>query len=146
MLLLDQIISPNLTACLTAQTLGFGTGVVMSVLLFALLWRGAREQTGLLAKYKQVTFALMWNLGGLTGVLLEVVNGAQRSWWTASAGLMGYVGAAFFPLGFLALWQRPHAETSWEAKACRWLCRLTLASASVLTLLFLLRILGWGKP
>jgi two-component system LytT family sensor kinase len=142
----DQTISSTMTGCLTTQALGFGTGVVMSVLLFALLWRGAREQTGLRAKYKQVTFALMWNLGGLTGVLLEVVNGSDTSLWRASAGLLSFIGAAFFPLGYLALWQRPRAESSWQAKAYRWLCRLTLVSASLLTLVFLLRISGWSEP
>lgn len=144
MLLRDQTMSPTMTGCLTLQTLGFGTGVVMSVLLFVLLWRNKGEQTGLRAKYKQVIFALMWNLGGLAGVLLQIVNGAEPSLWKASAGLIGFIGAAFFPLGFLALWQRPQAETSWQAKAYRWLSRLTLVSASTLTVFFLTRILGLG--
>ncbi|NOT60694.1 MAG: histidine kinase [Acidobacteria bacterium] len=136
----------TMTSCLVAQTLGFGTGVVMSVLLLTLLWRGHRRQTGARGKYQQAIFALMWHLGGLMGMSLRVIYGERVSLWMALAVMLNFVGAAFFPLGFLALWQRPRDEHSWRAKACWWLCSATLVSASVLTLLFVLHFFNGGQP
>lgn len=128
----------NITdAYLIGQTLGFGAGVVMSMLLLALLRRAAARQPGAHAKYWQVTFALMWNLGGLLGELGNMADTPPNTPWMLAVAVLNFSGAAFFPVGFLMLWQRPRDENTWRAWACRWLCRATMVSASVLTLLFL---------
>ncbi len=137
---------PSIEACLIAQTLGFGAGVVMSVLLLNLLRRSVPNQTGAHAKYLQATFALMWNVGGLLGLLLEVAGVTWHSPWTMVASMLNFAGAAFFPMSFLALWQRPRAEHSWRATVAKATCRATFLSASILTLLFFLHLLGWGIP
>jgi two-component system LytT family sensor kinase len=119
------------------QTLGFGAGVVMSALLLDLLRRAAARQPGARAKYWQAAFALMWNLGGLLGELGNMAGVSPDSPWMLAVAAINFCGAAFFPVGFLMLWQRPRDENTWRAWACRWLCRATMVSAGVLTLLFL---------
>jgi two-component system, LytTR family, sensor kinase len=124
-------------AYLIGQTLGFGAGVVMSALLLNLLRRNTAGQPGARAKYWQAAFALMWNLGGLLGELGNLAGARLDSPWMLAVGVLNFCGAAFFPVGFLMLWQRPRDENTWRAWACRWLCRATMVSAGILTLLFL---------
>ncbi|MCI0390460.1 MAG: histidine kinase [Acidobacteria bacterium] len=124
------------------QTLGFSAGVVMSALLLDLLRRAAAKQPGARAKYWQVAFALMWNLGGLLGQLGNMAGALLSSPWMLAVMTLNFSGAAFFPVGFLMLWQRPRDENTWRALACRWLCRATMVSAGVLTLLFLKHCAG----
>lgn len=129
-------------AYLIGQTLGFGAGLVMSLLLLHLLQRRPDSQTDVPHKMWQAMFALMWNLGGLLGELGNLSGAPLTAPWMIGAGILNFTGAAFFPLGFLVLWRRPHGEKTWEARACRWLCRLTALSASLLTLRFLLTCAG----
>ncbi len=124
------------------QILGFGAGVVMSALLLNLLRRAAAGQPGAGAKYWQVAFALMWNLGGLLSQLGSMVGAPLGSPWMLAVVAINFSGAAFFPVGFLMLWQRPRDENMWRAWACRWLVRATMVSAGVLTLLFLKHCAG----
>src|SRR5262245_207550 len=127
------------------QTLGFGAGVVLSVLLLDLLRRAATRQPGARAKYWQAAFALMWNLGGLLGELGNLAGTSTNTPWMLAVGVLNFSGAAFFPVGFLMLWQRPRDENTWHAWACRWLCRATMVSAGALTLLFLNHCIGHAQ-
>ncbi len=131
---------------LIIQTLGFGAGVVMSALLLALLWRSPTNQSNRRAKYLQAIFALMWNAGGLAGEGLQILGTSPQSKLLIFVSLVNFSGAAFFPISFLALWQRPRDENSLRAKACQYLCNIAMINAALLTVLFLSTCTGPFRP
>jgi two-component system LytT family sensor kinase len=132
---------PEMTeAHLTSEILGFGTGLALSLLTLGLLRRGASQQSNSRARYHQTTSALMWYLGGLLSSLLVLFG--LREWWALMllARVMNFIGAAFFPSAFLAMWLNLSGEQSARTKACRILCRVSTLSAVALTLSFIVTI------
>lgn len=133
---------------LISHTLGYGVGVVLSVLLLGLLHRASlkfrhtstRNQPDARAKYYQAATALMWYLGGLLDTLPIVYGGSHNSRLGFAASILHFSGAAFFPAGFLALWRRPSDENSPRAKACSYLCTLAKVLGTILTICFIVII------
>src|SRR5215510_5093858 len=124
-------------AYLASEVLGFGAGVALSTLLLGLLRRGAGKQPDARARYYQAAAALMWNLGGLLEVLLILFGARERQALFQTVSVLHFSGAAFFPPAFLALWLKPSSEQSTQAKACRFLCRISFVSGVILTLSFI---------
>ncbi len=114
---------------LIAELLGFGTGAVLSVLLFLLVRRSAGRSPGtrLLA-----WSALLWNVFGLLSYLM-VLGGVPRGAWPVVLGRATYLsGGALFPVSFLQLWERPHQPGTWRSRAARWLLAIAKCSAALL--------------
>jgi two-component system, LytTR family, sensor kinase len=128
-------------AYLASEVLGFGAGVALSTLLLGLLRRGADKQSEAVARYYQAIAALMWNFGGLLGVLLTLFGARDYHALLRTAAILHISGAAFFPPAFLALWHKPSDEESTHAKACRSLCRASFVSGVILTLSFIAGVL-----
>jgi two-component system LytT family sensor kinase len=126
---------------LIAELLGFGTGTVLSVLLFLLVRRSADRSPGpLLLAHSTI----LWNVFGLLAYIM-IVFGVPRG---AAANLSGYAraisltGGALFPIAFLQLWWRPLPEGMWQARANRWLLELSRINAAwLIPFLFLCPIL-----
>lgn len=121
---------------LTSQALGFGAGLVMSVMLLTLMHRGARKQKDLQARYYYAGTALLWNLGGLLGALLPVFGFSSPALYITAA-ILNFTGAAFFPPSFLRLWQKPHDSHTLQARLCALLCSSALVSAFILIVLYI---------
>jgi two-component system LytT family sensor kinase len=126
---------------LIAELLGFGTGTVLSVLLFLLVRRSADRSPGPLLLAHS---AILWNVFGLLAYIM-ILSGAPRG---VAPGLSGYAraisltGGALFPIAFLQLWWRPLPETMWQARANRWLLELSRINAAwLIPFLFLCPIL-----
>ncbi|MGH9940538.1 MAG: sensor histidine kinase [Blastocatellia bacterium] len=128
--------SEIIEAHLAGEVLGFGAGLALSTLLLCLLRRGAGKQSDSRARYYQATAALMWNLGGLLGVLLVIFGMRDQRELLLTAEILRFGGAAFFPPAFLALWRKPSDERSTRAKACRFLCKTSFMSGIALMLIF----------
>jgi two-component system, LytTR family, sensor kinase len=129
--------SEVIDAYLASEVLGFGAGLALSTLLLGLLRRGTGKQPDAVARYYQAIAALMWNLGGLLGVLLTLFGARDHHALLQTASVLHFSGAAFFPPAFLALWRKPSDEQSVRAKACRFLCRTSFVSGIILTLSFI---------
>lgn len=126
---------------LIAELLGFGTGTVLSVLLYLLVRRSADRSPGprLLAQS-----ALLWNVFGLLAYVMILFGAAHAG----SASLSGFAraisltGGALFPIAFLQLWWRPLPEAMWQARANRWLFEVSRINAAwLIPFLFLCPIL-----
>lgn len=135
--MLHRLAPEMIEAHLAGEVLGFGAGLALSTLLLGLLRRGAGKQPNARARYYQATAALMWNLGGLLGILLTLFGAHDRQALLLSASVLHFSGAAFFPPTFLALWPKPSDEQSTRAKACRFLLRISFVSGVILTLSFI---------
>jgi hypothetical protein len=94
-------------AHLVTEVLGFGAGLALSTLLLGLLRRGEGKQSDAIARYYQAIAALLWNLGGLLGVLLTLFGARNHNVLFHLAAVLHFSGAAFFPPAFLALWSTP---------------------------------------
>jgi two-component system LytT family sensor kinase len=126
---------------LIAEILGFGTGTVLSVLLFLLVRQSADRSPGPLLLAHS---AILWNVFGLLAYIM-ILSGMPRG---TSANLSGYAraisltGGALFPIAFLQLWWRPLPEGMWQARANRWLLELARINAAwLIPFLFLCPIL-----
>jgi two-component system LytT family sensor kinase len=126
---------------LIAEILGFGTGTVLSILLFMLVRRSADRSPGPLLLAHS---ALLWNLFGLLAYVMILCGWPHGD----SADLSGFArsvsltGGALFPIAFLQLWWRPLPESMWQARANRWLLELARINAAwLIPFLFLCPIL-----
>lgn len=115
---------------LIAELLGFGTGTVLSVLLFLLVRRSADRSPGprLLAQS-----ALLWNVFGLLAYIMVLFGARQHGAAVLLSGFarsLSLTGGALFPIAFLQLWWRPLPEGMWQARANRWLLELARINAA----------------
>jgi two-component system, LytTR family, sensor kinase len=114
---------------LIAELLGFGTGTVLSVLLFLLVRRSADRSPGprLLAHS-----AMLWNVFGLLAYVM-ILFGAPHGDYASLSGFaraISLTGGALFPIAFLQLWWRPLPEGMWQARASGWLLTLSRINAA----------------
>ncbi|HKV39632.1 MAG TPA: histidine kinase [Blastocatellia bacterium] len=119
-----------------SAALGFSVGLVLSLLLLGLLRRRSYNGSGARARFFLVATALSWNLGGLLRALLFIFGASNWRLLVLIASVLHFSSAAFFPPAFLALWRKPSGENSARAKASRYVCRVSTASALVLTTCF----------
>lgn len=122
---------------LIAELLGFGTGTVLSILLFLLVRRSADRSPGprLLAHS-----AILWNVFGLLANVVILFDAPHRPLRNLPglARAVSLTGGVLFPIAFLQLWRRPLPQAMWQARASRWLLILAqLNAAWLLPLLFL---------
>jgi two-component system LytT family sensor kinase len=126
---------------LIAEILGFGTGTVLSILLFMLVRRSADRSPGPLLLAHS---ALLWNLFGLLAYVM-ILGGSPHGDPVNLSGFarsVSLTGGALFPIAFLQLWWRPLPEGMWQARANRWLLELARINAAwLIPFLFLCPIL-----
>jgi len=109
-----------------AELLGFGTGVVLWVLLAQLAGRMVRRVPGMLWL---VASSLLWNVCGLATIVLLLCGYELRSRGVVLVHATGVVGAAIFPISFLLLWREPGSHNRWQDAASRWLLRIAYVNA-----------------
>lgn len=114
---------------LIGQTLGFGAGLVIAVLLLLLIRRVSILTTDWWASYSLAAGILLWNLFGLTEVLLLVFGFPRSGTSTLLVSAAAFSGAALLPVSSLALWRKMAAADSWQDTASRWLYRVAILNA-----------------
>ena len=114
---------------LIGQTLGFGAGLVIAVLLLLLIRRVSILTTDWWASYSLAAGVLLWNLFGLIEVLLLVFGFPHSGTVTLLASAVAFSGAALLPVSFLALWRKQATAGSWQDTASRWLYRVAILNA-----------------
>lgn len=131
---------------LIGQTLGFGAGLVIAVLLLLLARRVSILAADWWASYSLAAGMLLWNLFGLVEILL-LVFGFPRSGTAASlAAAVAFSGAALLPVSFLALWRKLAAAGTWQDAASRWLYRAAIFNAAWVTICLFAAALIEGFP
>jgi two-component system LytT family sensor kinase len=111
-----------------------------------LLSQGAGQKSYARARYYQAATSLMWNLGGLLISLIVIFGEHKHPTLLMAAAVLHFIGGAFFPPAFLALWRKASDEGSTRAIACRILCWISIVSAVILTLGFVSTCRRFGLP
>ncbi|HLJ45598.1 MAG TPA: histidine kinase [Bryobacteraceae bacterium] len=114
---------------LVTEMLGFGTGVVLSILLVMLVRRASHRGSGM----AMFAFcALLWNVGGLVTFLL-LLSGLNPRGLAVSLAHTSYLSAgALFPISFFLLWSQPLPPESRQARLNCWLRRIATVNAIVI--------------
>lgn len=131
---------------LIGQTLGFGAGLVIAVLLLLLIRRVSILTTDWWASYSLAAGILLWNLFGLIEVLLLVFGFPRFGTSTLLISAAAFSGAALLPVSFLALWRRLATAGSWQDTASRWLYRVAILNAVWIILCLFATALIEGFP
>jgi two-component system LytT family sensor kinase len=119
---------------LIAELLGFGTGTVLSVLLFLLVRRSAGRSPGTCLLSHSV---LIWNVFGLLSYLMVLSGLPNFSRPVVLVHAMYLSGGVLFPISFLQLWSRPLPPGEWQGRTTRWLLAIARCNAAwLIPLLF----------
>jgi two-component system LytT family sensor kinase len=121
---------------LVSEALGNGAALVLTAVLFLLIFRTARSN---FAMWLAAFCALLWSGASLAATLLILGGAAPDSAavWIAKRAEM--VSGGIFPISFLLLWPVPLPADSWRARLRRWLLRIATGVAA-LTLLALVNV------
>ena len=120
---------------LIAELLGFGTGVVMSVLFMQLAARLGRPPSALAWL---VASSLLWNVFGLATMVLILCGFGHLSAPVYAMHSLNMAGGAIFPISFLILWSQAEPRSSLQRSASQWLPRIARFNAAwIIALLFL---------
>ena len=126
-------------AYITADLIGYTTGLLITLVLLILTLRAAKLPGSPLANILFAVCGLLCSAGGLVRAA-ALGSGVTHLMGAASVALaVQYTGAAAFPIAFLAIWRR-FAIRSWQKRAARILDIFAIASGAAIALSFWLHL------
>src|SRR5262245_4503454 len=128
-------------AYVAGNLIGFTSGLVITVLLFALVMRARHLPGTPLANILIVLCALAWNAGGLARTIALVWGTTSATPLAAIAGAAQFSGAAVWPIPLLAIW-RPFAARPLQRRLALLLLVVAIVDAAVIVLALWAEVLG----
>jgi two-component system LytT family sensor kinase len=118
---------------IAGQLIGFTTGLVITLLLFALVLRARRLPGTPVANALLVLCALAWNAGGLANTIAQALSATKETNASLIASAVQFTGAAVWPIPLLAIW-RPFAVRSWQRRVAFLLLFVAVVDGSFIVL------------
>jgi len=127
---------------LAGSLIGYGIGLVITVLLLVLTIQASRLPGTPGANILCALCALFWNLGGIGHAVVYALGSPKGSPPALFASAIQFTAAAVWPLPLLSIW-RPLAQERWQKIGSRVLQGIALISAgAITTALWLSAVLG----